>query len=644
MRLIAKLTKVFIFLILSFIIFNFGLYAYAYITPKLDLKTANQLYIYDSDGDLAFENLDNSKWIEFSDISENVINATISLEDKNFYNHKGFDYLRIIKAMLTNINKQKIVQGASTISQQYVKNLFLDFDKTWKRKIKEAYLTFELESHYTKEEILEGYLNTINYGTGNYGIESASNYYFNKSASDLTIAEATILVGIPKSPSFYNPITNYSNAKKIQKTILFSMVKNGYLTTEQMNNIYNEKLEFYGKKDNGVLSSLYYYKDAVVKKLNEINTIPDSLIETGGLKIYTTLDVETQEKLESVINEELTIDKLEISSLVVEPNTGKVLALIGGSDYNETQYNRVTQSKRQVGSTIKPFIYYGALSNGFTSSSSFSSELTTFNIGDNKTYSPKNYNNIYANKNISLAAAIAYSDNIYAVKTHLFLGNETLINTALISGIKTDIQNNASSALGTTEINMLDYSNGYSTLANNGIKNESYLIEKVTDINGNIIYEHEETAEKVLNSKYVYILNELLSNTYSYSFVDYSTPTMLSVKNNLSKKYAVKSGTTTTDCWTIGYNPEILVMVWVGYDNNTEVSSKESKISKKIWAKSIDLILEQKKETWYEIPNNVTATLVNPISGVYEKSNKNVLLYYIKGTEPHISNTYELLN
>ena len=208
---------------------------YAKMSPKLPIDSANGYYLYDSEGNIIEEGTD--EWIALNEMSPYIIDATISIEDKNFYNHSGFDYLRIIKAMMINITNGKTLQGASTITQQYAKNLFLDFDKTWSRKIEEAFLTLRLEAHYSKDEILEGYLNTINYG-GIFGIENASKYYFNKSAKDLTLAEASMLAGIPKSPSNYSPTQNPDAAKNRQKIILESMVKNGYITEEEKEEAY----------------------------------------------------------------------------------------------------------------------------------------------------------------------------------------------------------------------------------------------------------------------------------------------------------------------------------------------------------------------------------------------------------------------
>ncbi len=629
MKKIVLISKIFIFLFFTFIIVFLSLNVYAFITPKFQIKTSKNIIYYDDNGEDIFSESQTSNYAKLNEITNFTKNAIISIEDKNFYRHKGFDYSRIIKAMFINIKSREIKQGASTISQQYIKNLYLTFEKTWKRKIEEAFLTLELETHFSKDEILEGYLNTIDFGAGNYGIKDASKYYFNKEPNDLTKAESSLLVGIPKSPNYYNPISNFKNAKKRQYAVLMSMVKNGYITNNEMNKIYNEKINFYGKNDKVELSSIYYYKDAIMDELQNIKEIPKTLLDMDEIIIYTNLNKETQKNLEQSINEETKITTMQVASIVVKPQTGKVIALIGGKDYSKSQFNRATKSKRQVGSTIKPFIYYSALENGFTASSTFLSEKTTFNLG-NETYSPKNANNIYANKNISMLAAIAYSDNIYAIKTHLFLGKDNLSKLAKRINITTPIKELASSALGTSEINMIDFSNGYITLANEGKHESPHLIEKITTKDGKILYEYKYKNEELLNKKYVYILNNLLTNTYNYKMVNYTSPTLLSISSDLNGKYAIKSGSTLYDYWTIGYDKNYLIMVWAGNDNDKKIKNNESKITKKIWAKTMVSINNNPK--WYDIPNGITGEVINPISGVSDKNG--LLCFYEKGTEP----------
>ena len=621
-------------IIFFFIITYFGIYLYAKMQPKLPITGANGYHLYDINGDVYTAS--SNKSVDLKDISKDLINATISVEDKNFYKHQGFDYLRIFKALFINLKSGETLQGASTITQQYAKNLFLDFDKTWDRKIKEAWITIRLESHYSKDEILEGYLNTINYG-GIFGIENASKYYFNKNAKDLTLAEASMLAGIPKNPSQYSPLINEEKAKNRQKIILDTMVKNKYISQDEADNAYNTKLNYEKSEDSDNLKMMMYYQDAVMDELKSIKTIPSSFLETGGLKIYTNLDIKAQQVLEDSVNKNITNPDIQMAGVVMDPKSGKVLALSGGRDYNKSQYNRATMAKRQVGSTIKPFLYYSALENGFTPSTTFTSEKTTFSFSGNKTYTPKNYNDEYANGPISLAAAISYSDNIYAVKTHLFLGDDALPDILRRVGINEKLNTLPSLALGAEEINMMDMMAAYGALANEGYKVKPYFISKVTDIDGNILYEYKPNLENILNKNTVYILNELLTTTYASEFKDYNVPTCLSIAPKMTHKYALKTGTTNTDNLIFGYNKELLVGMWTGYDDNKDVSSKDSSNLKNAWVDVMENYLKGKddKDTWYKTPNNVVGVAIDPISGkAVTDGSKAKILYYIKGTEP----------
>lgn len=637
MKFRRKLIKVCIAFLVLIMLGIGGAYIYAKVMPKLEINAANSLVLYDANGEVFFQGNEKNEWIALSDMSQYVIDATISTEDKNFYKHKGFDIPRIIKATYINIKNMKTEQGASTITQQYAKNLFLDFDKTWKRKWDEALYTIRLEANYSKDEILEGYLNTINYGHGVYGIENASQFYFNKSAKDLDLAEATMLVGIPKSPSNYSPIVNPDLAKKRQKTILSMMVENKLITQEEMDEAYNKNLTYYGKKSTNNLTTVMYYQDAVLNELKTIKNIPASYTETKGLKIYTNLDINAQTNLEKNINEEIPADsEVQLSSVMMDPKTGRIIALVGGRNYNYSQYNRAISAKRQVGSTMKPYLYYAALENGFTSSSAFTSEQTTFTFSERDDYSPKNYNDKYANKPISMATAIAYSDNIYAVKTNLFLGTDALRNVTKRVGINEELPDVPSLPLGTKEIGIIDMTAGYAAFANLGNKVTPHLIQKVEDHDGNVLYEVNETSEPVLNSSLTFILNNMLTATYDSAYIDYNYPTAISLASKLTHTYALKSGTTDTDNWHIGFNSDIVTSVWVGYDDNKTLSSNEYKYGQNIWYKTIEAYEEGKEDNWYETPTNVSAVLVDPISGkaVSENAKVKKLMYFIKGTEP----------
>ena len=612
----------------------FGIYVYSYFTQALNIKSANNYYLYDMNDKLVSGNDDD--WVTLKDISPYLINATIAIEDKNFYKHQGFDYLRIIKSLYINFVNGKTLQGASTITQQLAKNLFLEFDKTWSRKIKEAWLTINLETHYSKDEILEGYLNTINYGTV-FGISEAAYYYFGKDCKDLTLAEASILAGIPKSPSNYSPLANLEASKKRQKLILDAMVKNKYITDDEANKAYEEELTFTGIKKENDSITVGYYEDAVLDELKEINTIPDTYLETGGLKIYTNLDYEAQMNMEENVKKYITDENMQASGIMINPESGKIIALIGGKNYAISEYNRATKAKRQVGSTMKSFLYYAALENGFTPSTTFKSEKTTFVFDEDNTYSPSNYNQNYPNKDISMLTAIAYSDNIYAVKSHLFLGEDVLVETAKRAGITSPLEAIPSLALGSEEITLLDMATAYTTLANEGVKVNTYFIRKVTDMNDNVLYEAKEKSEPVFNKSLVYILNELLTNTYNTELIDYNYPTCYAIASKLTHKYAIKTGSTDSDRLIFGYNKDILVTYRLGYDDNSDLPKNTSTIMQNMWADTIEGYLKDKENNWYEMPENVVGVLIDPISGkLADSTTKKQLAYYIKGTEPYL--------
>ena len=634
MKIFKLLTKIGIFSFLCVVIIIIALYSNAYLSDPIKLNFIGTYSLYDKNDDLIYQGSAKSKWVSLKDISPYMIDAVISVEDKNFYNHNGFDYLRIIKAMFTNIKSGHIMEGASTISQQYVKNAYLEFDKTWSRKIKEALMTLNLEVHYDKNEILEAYLNTINYGQGCYGIYDAAHYYFNKEPLDLNLEECLILAGIPKSPSNYNPVSNYDNAIKRAKIVALTMYKNDKITENQYTSLFKENINIYASYSENDLKTLMYYQQAVKKELEDIETISEEQIYSGNLKVYTTLDFDLQKAMEESVDNNITDDNIQSSGIAIDPNDGSVLALIGGRDYKLSQYNRALYSKRQVGSTMKPFLYYTALANNMTSSSTFLSQETTFNLGDGNTYSPKNYADVYGNKEITMAAAIAYSDNIYAVKTNLFLGVDELIKTAKLCGIEEELKPVASLALGTSEINLIDFATGYTTLASGGYRRNVHFVSRVEDEFGNILYEYEPDYDMVLNPNYVYILNELLTSPVKSAFIDYNVPTGINVASKLSRKYSVKTGTTDTDYWVVGYNPNILMITWTGYDDNSGLPVSTGLEAKNAWVEAMEQY-NPDDHSWYEMPDNVVGMPLNAVDGTpTNDSDKMNMFYYFRGSEP----------
>jgi len=636
MKIVKWFIKFGIFLFICGIVFLVGIYIHAYFSPPIELNSANAIVMYDRNGYVFFQGSGGREWVSLENISPYVQKAIISVEDRHFFTHRGFDFLRIIRSLYLNLRTGRITGGGSTISQQYVKNMFLDFDQTWSRKIEEALLTINMEVHFSKEEILEGYLNTINFGQGNFGIESAAQFYFNKSASELTLEQAIILVGIPRSPEHYNPVNNYDRAIGRAWVVARSMLNNGHLTIDQYTNLFSETIPIHGRReDSNNLQTLMYFHDAVINELNNLSGIPKSLIQSGGLRIHTTLDFSIQEEMERSIIENMNDESVQVAAIVTEPSSGGVLALTGGVNHATSQFNRATQARRHVGSTIKPFLYYAALENHMTSASTFRSEETTFVFANNQTYTPTNYGDRYGNKDITMAAALAFSDNIFAVKTHLFIGKQELVDTMRLAGLRGHLDANPSLALGAIEINMLDYAGAFNTLANSGIYNELHFITKVEDAEGRVLFERNINPEQVLNAQNVFILNEMMTATYNPNFVSFNAPTALHMNPSLSRRYAIKTGTTDWDFWIVGYNPDIMMLVWCGNDMNNPVPRSYSRNIRNIWIDTVEFALRDTSQIWYEIPEDIIGLPLNAISGEFDPSNNNnALFFFRRGSEP----------
>lgn len=630
-----KIYKFIIINLVLIIILFIAVTLYGNLSPKINIKDTNNIILYDNK-ELPYFTSKNGYYVKLNDISKNLINATIASEDKNFYKHHGFDYPRILVALKNNILHRNLNEGASTISQQYVKNLFLDFDKTFKRKLDEALYTIRLEAKYSKDEILEGYLNTINYGHGIYGVGGACKYYFNKDCKNLSLSEATTISSIPKSPSNYNPIDNYDNNRKRKSIILNLMVKDKMISLNDKERAEKDSVNLVGKKGENDERYLYY-KDTVLKEFKDIPDISHDFNNLGMLKIYTYLDKDSQDSLINNINNELKNDReLQVASVMLDPSNGSVLALVGGRSYNKSEYNRAVSSKRQVGSTMKPYLYYAALENGFTTSSQFISEKTKFNLDNNNIYEVHNYNDKYANRPISMAAAVSYSDNIYAVKTNMFLGSDALINVANRVGITSSLRACPSLPLGTSEINIMEMAGGYAAFANLGYKVKPHLIKKIVDRRGHIIYQNNDIKTLTLNSNLTFILNNMLTSTYDKNFIDYNVPTALGLSTKLKHTYALKSGTTDTDEWYIGYNKKAVLAVWLGYDNNKEIG-KIALNAQNIWYKTIENYEKNMKDVWYKAPKSLSPVFVDPISGnpINDDREKKKLMYFVKGSEPN---------
>ncbi|MDR6120943.1 1A family penicillin-binding protein [Bacillus sp. SLBN-46] len=628
-------------MICMLIIFG-SILAYAKILGAPPLAVPQSTLFFADDGTLIGESNSGQKryWVRLKDISPDLVNATVSIEDKNFYEHHGFDFKRIAGAVIADVQAFAKVQGASTITQQYARNLFLEHDKTWKRKLHEAFYTIRLEMNYSKKDILEGYLNTIYYGNGAYGVEAASQYYYGKKAADLTLAEASMLAGIPKGPGLYSPLASMERAKNRQHIILQSMVKNKYISKNTAKTAAAQPLTLVGVHTTQKVKVAPYFQDAVKNALKNQLHLDDRTIALGGLKVYTTLNLHQQEAAERQVSQYVaSTSEIQVGLVAMDPKNGYVRAMIGGRDYEKSPFNRAVQAVRQPGSTIKPLLYYAALEQGFTPSSTMRSEFTTFHFDDGQAdYTPHNFNNKYADGEITLAQALAVSDNIFAVKTHLFLGEDTLIKAAKRFGLSTKMAEVPSLALGTSGVRVIEMANAYSLFANGGKRVNPTFITRVEDYNGNVIFEKENQTEKVLDPAKAYVMTQMLTGIFDSKLNGYAKVTGSTVIKNITRPYAGKSGSTETDSWMIGFSPQLVTAVWAGYDIGKPLELvAEKTYAKKIWANFMEEALDGKPVKAFKPPKEgVVGVYVNPENGKLATKDCPVrrFTYFVAGTEP----------
>ena len=601
--------------ILIFSIFTLSL---TFLIPSPTLNKTNYIEIYDKDDNLIYSELYNNKsdYINLKDLNSYTYNAFVAIEDKNFYKHKGFDILRNIKSFFVNLFSFSIKEGASTITQQYARNTLLTNKRTIDRKLKEAFYTIQIERKYSKNHILEGYLNSH----GLTGIDSASKYYFNKSPYELTIAESAMLAAICNAPSIYSPSINIDKAINRQKYVLYLMLTQDYISQEEYKNALNEIINYNFIKEE--YNNFYYYKDAVINKLTELNIYTKENLQKG-MKIYTNIDLNITNEINNMLKKYKTNNTdVQTSIVIMEPFTNKVIYLNGGFDYNESTYNRAINSSRQIGSTIKPLIYSLALANGFSPTTLLTSEETTFNIKDIGEYSPKNPNNKYANAKIDMIQAIAMSDNIYALKTLLLLGSNKLKELLEMFDIN-NVEALPSIALGTISTSLLKLTSIYNTFASLGTYYKPSLIRKVNDTNNNIIYIDNKVSKNILGETNTLILNQMLTSTFDSSLSSYLTTTMSNYKPyNI---YAAKSGTTKNDSYVVAFNPNYTIGIWVGSDSNSNFY--DYSMSKHLFKEIANILQDKKQLSWYNTNYNTKALRYDPNTHSFNNNGK---IYYFK--------------
>ena len=625
MEAVKKLIPVLI-LIAAVSVTSFYLYATFSDVPLLNENS--RVLLYDNQNEVFYESnyFKNSTWCSFEDFPELLKNAVVAVEDKRFYSHLGIDPIRIVKAMAVNLISGTIEEGASTITQQYARNLYLTLDQTYSRKLQEIIIATKMEMHYSKEDILEGYLNTVYFGHGIYGFAKAADYFFDKTLSECTIGEIAILVGIPNGPSYYSPFINLENSRSRQKIVLNALVKNKVITQAQADKALQEEIILADHTDKTGRRPDGYYIDAVIQELRNLNLYTEENIK-NGLEVYTYYDADIQNTLQNSISRYDPDTGQEIAGVILEPFTFHILAINGGKDYSLSQYNRILYSSRQIGSTLKPLLYYCALADGFTPSTTFLSSATSFQLSEDEVYTPTNYMEIYPETNISMINAISCSDNIYAIKTHLFLGTDLLNDTLKAFGIELS-EENVSIALGSTNFPLIDLAKIYNTFASEGLVEEPSFIRLVCDGKGNILYENKDEPKQLLKRDETLILTSLLRSPFDIKNITGSTPSMLGYEPYTTT--AVKSGTSDWDSLVASYNPNYTCILWTGYDDNKAMTtSEERRVVKEIFQDFYHTLYPKCAEgVWYVPSSAIESRRVDPVSG--QLSGEGSLYWYKK--------------
>lgn len=558
-------------------------------------------------------------WTALDEISPYLINATVAVEDKDFYNHSGFDISRIGGAVLADIKAGSKVQGASTLTQQYARNLYLSHEKTWTRKINEALYAYRLELFYSKDEILEGYLNTVYYGHGMYGVEAASRYFYGKSAKDLTLSEASMLAGVPKGPSYYSPLNNLEKATNRQKVILRLMNEQGIITADEQTRATSQQVVL--KSDDWIATKSIapYFLDVVWEEATELLEKKNLSITEGGWTIQTTLNQAHQRAAENAVNNNMPDNELQVGFVSMDADTGYVTALVGGRDYSASSFNRVSLGNRQPGSSIKPILYAAALEKGYTPMSFLDVSETTFTYDSGRaTYTPQNVNKKYAEHELSMAQALAISDNVYAVKTLEDIGYRSFRDVQKRFGLNYAEKDTPSIALGTTENSLYDLTNAYNIIAAGGEKRQATTILSITDARGEVVYKNEAPKkEQVVSEEDAFLLTQMMTGIFDPVFSDYSPATGLSLRSRMTHTYAAKSGTTNSDQWMIGFTPSLTAGVWNGYDQGKTLSVQaDMAATKQVWIEFMETVLNGRSNESFTVPKGVEAVTVDIHSGM----------------------------
>ena len=608
-------------------------------------KTSQSTKIYDRTGKIllydVFENVKRTQ-VSFEEISRHIKNATVAIEDAEFYEHNGIKITSFIRAVFANIGTGSFSQGGSTITQQVIKNSLLTTEKRISRKIKEWVLALRLEKVMLKEEILSIYLNENPYGGTIYGVEEASNTFFGKKASEVTLAEAAYLASIPKAPTFYSPYRqNKDKLDERQQLVLAKMLENNFISQEEYEQALNEEVIFLPQEKYGIKAP--HFVEFVRQYL--IDKYGDEALREKGLRVITTLDYELQEKTEEIAkagalaNKE-KFDAENIAVVILDPKTGEILTMVGSRYYFDKeidgQFNVTTAKNRQPGSTFKPFVYATAFSKGYTPDTVVFDLPTEFQTtctpeglpkdlyapisSSTECYMPENYDGIYVGP-ISLRNALAQSRNIPAIKTLYLAGMKDSINTAKTMGLTTlsddPNQYGLTLVLGGGEVSLLEMASAYGVFANDGVRNPYIGILKVEDLQGNTLYENTPTSKQVIQTEVARTISDVLSDKNAkIPAYGLNSPLFFSNYN-----VASKTGTTNDykDAWTIGYTPEVVVGTWVGNNDSTPMQKKVAgMIVAPIWHNIMEVALTKTSGENFKSPSPVNPEIKPALRGIWQ--------------------------
>jgi len=604
-------------------------------------KPSSVSRIYATDGTLLTELFSEKRDpIPLKEIPFYLKKAIIAIEDKSFYTHSGVDLKGIARAVLKDVRAGKFVEGASTITQQLAKTLFLTPEKNLVRKIKEAVLAFQMERRYTKDEILNMYLNQIYFGSGAYGVKAAAWIFFRKKVGDLTLPECALISGMPKSPSRYSPLVNPDLAVKRRNIVLGQMKRDGIISEEQFINAKESPLILPERGMPFVRAP--YFVSFLKPHLEE--TVGSSMLYRGGLEIFTTLDVGLQETAEQAVLERMGelakrmasygLEYAEPQCAVVslDVNTGGILAMVGGKDFSESSFNRAVSAKRQPGSAFKPLVYACAIENGLPQSKLILDTPVKFHRpGKKKSWMPQNFSESYSGE-MTLRKALTHSKNVPAVRLIEMLGPSSVIHLAQKLGIESTLMPYLSLALGTSEVNLLELTSAYATFSNRGEYIKPYGVVEIHDGNGRLLYREKPEKKIALSRDAAAVITDMLAGA-----IKEGTGRKAQV---LKRQVAGKTGTTNSykDALFVGYSPQVATGVWVGQDDYRTLGKGETgaKSALPVWIDVMEKALSDRPVAYFDFPDNVVRVSMDPETGKPSAPGmpKAEPALFIKGTEP----------